>query len=117
MTVRTFLAATALSSLVVLSGCSNKSRNDVTYDDRDTYDDIGETRVFDSDNYTASRRSRTNGTASESVPAPAPIVEAPRTMKPKDVAKKVEKAARKSKSDVASAPRKHVMVGEIDMDQ
>ena len=106
-------AASAVFSLALLSGC-NKDRSEVA-GERDTYDDIGETRVFDDPHRVASRRSRTNGTASESVPAPAPLVESSRNTK--ELAKKVEKAAKKSRRDVAAAPKHRPLIGELDMDK
>jgi hypothetical protein len=117
MKKRMILSVTALAGLAALSGCSN-SRNDTAYE-REGFDDVGETRVFDAPGHVASSHSRTNG-ISESVPAPAPIAQtAPSVSRQsKDVAKKVEKAVHKSsKSVVASARPTHSSIGELDMEQ
>jgi hypothetical protein len=100
------LALVAMLSLT-LAGCG-KSRNDVSYERDGGYDDVGETRVFDSPGgYTASRNSRTNGISHEAVPAPEPIPT-------RKYASKIDKAAKKAgKSQVAARQ----MIGELDMDQ
>ncbi len=99
--------------VLALSGC-NSSRSDR---DVDSFDDIGETRVFDNPSGTlASGRSRTNGISEESVPAPAPV-EAVQSRKLPS-ARKVEKAlsAKKAAKSAPVAARRHMMIGELDME-
>jgi hypothetical protein len=116
MKTRIMMSMVAFAGLALLSGCSN-SRNEAAYE-RDGFDEIGETRVFDAPGHVASSHTRTNG-ISESVRAPAPIATARPvvTKKAQEVAKKVEKAGRKTKAEVASVRPNHSSIGELDMEQ